>query len=156
MRTIQEWMRLYSRDHKHPTNQLIHKICVPAIMFTVLGLLWEIPRISLFGNLVWVNWGTLFSLGVLGFYFQLSRQLAIGMTLVVVLMFSLIYLIDILSPVPLYQIMIVVFVVSWIFQFIGHKIEGQKPSFLEDVAFLLIGPLWVMVSFYRKLGIRYT
>jgi uncharacterized membrane protein YGL010W len=39
---------------------------------------------------------------------------------------------------------IVIFVLAWIGQFVGHKIEGQKPSFLEDVQFLLIGPLWVV------------
>ena len=38
----------------------------------------------------------------------------------------------------------IVFVVSWIAQFVGHKIEGAKPSFLEDLQFLLIGPAWIM------------
>ena len=36
-----------------------------------------------------------------------------------------------------------VFVFSWIGQFIGHKIEGKKPSFLEDLLFLLVGPAWI-------------
>jgi uncharacterized membrane protein YGL010W len=48
-----------------------------------------------------------------------------------------------------------VFVVAWIGQFIGHAIEGKKPSFFEDVKFLLIGPAWLLHFVYRKAGIRY-
>ncbi|MCJ8276003.1 MAG: DUF962 domain-containing protein, partial [Bdellovibrionales bacterium] len=48
------------------------------------------------------------------------------------------------STTPLFAIALAVFVLAWVGQFIGHKIEGQKPSFLEDVQFLLIGPLWVI------------
>ncbi|PZQ26355.1 MAG: DUF962 domain-containing protein, partial [Stenotrophomonas acidaminiphila] len=48
-----------------------------------------------------------------------------------------------------------VFVLAWIAQFIGHKIEGKKPSFLTDLTYLLIGPVWVLSKFYRKMGWRY-
>ena len=44
---------------------------------------------------------------------------------------------------------------AWIGQFIGHKIEGEKPSFFEDLQFLLIGPAWLLGAIYQKLGIRY-
>jgi uncharacterized membrane protein YGL010W len=47
-----------------------------------------------------------------------------------------------------------VFIISWIAQFWGHKIEGKKPSFLQDLAFLLIGPLWVTRFLYKKMGIN--
>ncbi|HDZ8845068.1 Mpo1-like protein [Aeromonas veronii] len=43
----------------------------------------------------------------------------------------------------------------WIAQFVGHKIEGKRPSFLADLQFLLIGPAWVLASLYRRLGIPY-
>ena len=49
----------------------------------------------------------------------------------------------------------VIFVLAWIGQFIGHKIEGKKPSFLEDVKFLLIGPIWLLHFICKKIGIRY-
>ena len=48
-----------------------------------------------------------------------------------------------------------IFVLAWIGQFIGHKIEGEKPSFFEDLQFLLIGPDWLLGAIYQKLGIRY-
>jgi uncharacterized membrane protein YGL010W len=40
-------------------------------------------------------------------------------------------------------------------QFIGHKIEGKKPSFFKDILFLLIGPLWLLSFIYKKVGISY-
>jgi uncharacterized membrane protein YGL010W len=46
-----------------------------------------------------------------------------------------------------------VFVLAWIGQFIGHKIEGKKPSFIKDIQFLLIGPIWLLSDIYNKLKI---
>jgi uncharacterized membrane protein YGL010W len=43
-----------------------------------------------------------------------------------------------------------IFVVAWIGQFYGHKVEGMKPSFIKDLQFLLIGPLWVIEKIVRK------
>ena len=49
----------------------------------------------------------------------------------------------------------VVFVVAWIGQFVGHRVEGRKPSFLEDLTFLLVGPAWLVAAVYRRCGIAY-
>ena len=49
---------------------------------------------------------------------------------------------------------IIAFIVAWIGQFIGHKIEGKKPSFVEDIKFLLIGPAWLLSFVYKKLNIK--
>ena len=48
-----------------------------------------------------------------------------------------------------------VFVAAWIAQFVGHKIEGKKPSFFTDLVYLLIGPIWVLAKFSRKMGWKY-
>ena len=58
-------------------------------------------------------------------------------------------------PFPVWKSSLILFCAAWVGQFIGHKIEGKKPSFLHDVVFLLIGPAWLMHFVYRKLGIRY-
>jgi uncharacterized membrane protein YGL010W len=50
---------------------------------------------------------------------------------------------------------LIIFVVAWIGQFIGHKIEGKKPSFLQDVQYLLIGPAWLLHFIFKKVGIGY-
>lgn len=48
-----------------------------------------------------------------------------------------------------------IFVVAWIFQFIGHKLEGKKPSFFEDIQYLWVGPLFVLSKLFLKLGVRW-
>lgn len=57
--------------------------------------------------------------------------------------------------VPVWMSALTIFVLAWIGQFIGHNIEGKKPSFLKDLQFLLIGPAWLMGFIYRKLNIKY-
>jgi uncharacterized membrane protein YGL010W len=47
-----------------------------------------------------------------------------------------------------------IFVITWIFQFVGHKIEGKKPSFLKDLQFLLIGPIWLLHFVLKKLELN--
>jgi uncharacterized membrane protein YGL010W len=49
----------------------------------------------------------------------------------------------------------VVFLLSWVGQFVGHRIEGRKPSFFDDLKFLLVGPAWLLGFIYRRAGIRY-
>ncbi len=48
-----------------------------------------------------------------------------------------------------------IFIISWVFQFIGHAIEGKKPSFFQDIQYLLIGPLWVIAFLFRRFNITY-
>ncbi len=48
-----------------------------------------------------------------------------------------------------------IWVAAWIVQFIGHQIEGKKPSFFRDVLFLLVGPVWILAALYRRFGLRY-
>jgi uncharacterized membrane protein YGL010W len=50
---------------------------------------------------------------------------------------------------------VAIFVLAWIGQFIGHAIEGKRPSFFKDLQFLMIGPMWLLALLYRRLGIRY-
>jgi uncharacterized membrane protein YGL010W len=89
------------------------------------------------------------------FYLMRSLTLWLGMAL-----FSLACLLaarwlDVQAPWPLWAISLVVFALAWIGQFIGHHIEGKKPSFLKDLAFLLIGPAWLLAKLYRRFGIPY-
>jgi uncharacterized membrane protein YGL010W len=55
----------------------------------------------------------------------------------------------------LVPVSVVVFVVAWVFQFIGHRIEGKKPSFFEDLQYLWVGPLFVLSKLFERLGARW-
>ena len=56
---------------------------------------------------------------------------------------------------PLWLTSLTIFIAAWIGQFIGHALEGKRPSFFKDLQFLLIGPLWLLAAAYRRLGLSY-
>jgi uncharacterized membrane protein YGL010W len=88
------------------------------------------------------------------YYFTMSWSLALGMTLFVAIVVSVILALERL-PWSLWAVCLALFVVAWIGQFIGHHYEGKRPSFFKDVQFLMIGPLWLLSFVYRRLGIPY-
>lgn len=151
MKTADQWLDQYGQSHQNPINKLIHWICIPLIVMSLLGILMSIPMPL---GPDWLDPAIVLLALSLGFYLRLSVPLTLGMLVVGVAMYlgarSLAAL-----PVPLWVSSLAVFVLAWVGQFIGHRIEGKKPSFLEDVQFLLIGPLWMLGFLYRRAGIRY-
>ncbi len=153
MRTFEQWMSEYAVSHLHPKNQLIHQICVPLIMLTVIGFFWLIPTPQAMHFVSpWLNWATIFVVFCLLFYLSLNFMMFLGMLLQTALMLFITQKLQ--QAGILLPFCVGVFIISWIFQFIGHKIEGKKPSFFQDLAFLLIGPLWVQRFFYKKMGLN--
>ena len=160
MKTTEQWLDEYGESHRDHTNKLIHWVCVPAIMFSLIGLLSSIPAESLASLFParlapFANWGTVFLLLTLVFYLRLSFVMFLGMLLIGTLMVCGIYLLRQQTLLPLWTFSLLLFTVAWIGQFIGHKIEGKKPSFFKDLQFLLVGPAWLLSFIYQKLGIRY-
>ena len=153
-RRIDRWFAHYSDDHRNAANQRIHVFAVPLILWSVVALLWCIP---VAGH--WFRpgiWAALAMFFAWSFYFRASRNLGYGMLAVFVAMAWLTRWLHLaLGTMPLLHLAIGVFVVAWIAQFLGHKVEGRKPSFLTDLTYLLIGPAWVLAKLYRKLGWSY-
>jgi len=153
-RPIDRWFASYSGDHRNATNQLIHVVCVPAILWSVIALLWCTPVPE--GLLLPGAWAALAMFAAWMFYYRASKPLGLGMLAMFVLMGFLTRLLqETFGLTILLYAAVVVFVVAWIGQFVGHKIEGRKPSFLTDLTYLLIGPAWVLAKLYRKLGWPY-
>ena len=159
MRKIDELLNEYGESHQNETNKTIHWICVPAIFFSIVGLVYSIPANSLANNLPFLhgfaNWATIALIIILFYYVSLSPTLALGMFFFSAVCLALANFLHLISPVPLWQLSLIIFVIAWIFQFYGHKVEGKKPSFLKDLQFLLIGPAWLMHFIYKKLGLAY-
>ena len=142
-RSIQQWFDAYGESHQHPTNKAIHWICVPTIYFCVVALLWSIP--SPLPDRLPGGWAAMLaSVLVVVFYTRLSVPVMVGMALFTVGCLLLCNTMERACPWPLWSVAMLLFVAAWIGQFYGHKIEGQKPSFLKDIQFLLIGPAWVI------------
>lgn len=153
MPTIQEWLSEYGESHKNETNKAVHWICVPAIFFSITGLLFSIKLPFIIAH-VQANVAMVVILLITIYYFYLSHTLWIGLLLFGCACLYGCYLIEKYSALPLWMISIIVFIVAWIGQFYGHKIEGKKPSFLKDIQFLMIGPAWLMSFVYKKMGIE--
>lgn len=153
-RPIDAWFAKYSADHQNATNQTIHFVAVPTILWTVTALLWCVPVPgTLFGAGAWAAFA---SFAAWMFYYRASRTLGFGMLAVLVVMLGIDrYLQERIGLSMLLKVAIAVFVVAWIAQFVGHKLEGKKPSFLTDLVYLLIGPAWVLAKVLRRFGIAY-
>jgi uncharacterized membrane protein YGL010W len=155
MRTVNDWLGEYAVSHQNPTNKLLHWICVPAIVLAVMGLLWATPVPAAFAAAsAWLNWATVVAAASVLYYLMLSPRLALGVALAFAGLLLLAHALTGL-PWPLWQTSLAIFVVAWIGQFIGHIVEGRRPSFFKDVQFLLIGPLWLLAAAYRRLSLRY-
>jgi uncharacterized membrane protein YGL010W len=152
MKTIQQWLSEYGESHKNETNKTIHWICVPSIFFSLVGLLYGI-KLPFIVSGIQLNVAIVLMAFVIIYYASLSRTIWVGMLLFGVLCLWLCYIIESSGILPLWLFCLVVFVLAWIGQFYGHKVEGKKPSFLKDIQFLMIGPAWLMSFIYKKLGI---
>jgi uncharacterized membrane protein YGL010W len=154
MRTANQWLGEYGDSHHNPTNEALHWVCVPVILWCVLGLLWATPfPTGLRSAIPWLNWATVITAAALVYYALLSLPLALGVLPLLLLMLWSIEVLSHNTVAPLWLICVVLFVLAWIGQFIGHAIEGKRPSFFKDVQFLMIGPLWLLSNLYRRVGI---
>lgn len=153
-RDVDRWLGNYAEDHRNPTNVLIHWVCVPLILWTVIALLWVVPVPAAIGRPG--LWAGLAMVGALSFYLRLSRVLCAAMLVAFVLLGGLTELLyRQLGPHLLAWLAIGVFVAAWIAQFVGHHVEGRRPAFFTDLAYLLIGPAWLAGKILRRLGIAY-
>lgn len=157
MKKIDSLLNEYGESHKNKTNKFIHWICVPLIYLSIVGLVRSIPSDLLSNEYLsenYLNWASITVLLVMIYYLSMSFMLTLGMT---IFSFICLYICNtlILLNLSILWISVVIFIVSWVFQFIGHKIEGKKPSFLKDIQFLMIGPAWLMHFIYKKLNIKY-
>ena len=147
MRILDQWFAEYAVSHQNETNQIIHYLCVPAIFFSIVGLLMSIPPGPLTGIFPMYipfleNWAVVVLLLVLLFYMRLSISMGIKILIFAALGIAGNHFIS--QVAALWLVSLIIFAVAWVGQFYGHKVEGKKPSFLKDIQFLLIGPAWVI------------
>lgn len=141
-RAIDVLLARYGESHRNPVNELIHIVCIPAIVFSLLGILWTLhPAVAL-----------LVAAAALAYYVTLSRTFALGMG---VMAGAMLLVLAVLPAGTVLPTSVGVFVAAWLGQFIGHHIEGKKPSFFDDLRFLLIGPLFVLSILYRRIRVAW-
>jgi uncharacterized membrane protein YGL010W len=153
MREIERLISTYGESHQNKTNILIHAIAVPSIFFVTIGLIWTIPVPEFLAQMQ-VTWAHVLAIPTLYYYFKLSGPIGAAMTLLTILSFGGIKLL-VMMDISVWQFCLALFVVMWVLQFVGHKIEGKKPSFFEDLRFLLVGPAWWWVHWLKRMNIQY-
>lgn len=154
-RSLAQWLAEYGESHQHPLNERLHWICVPLIALAAFGMIAAIPLpAALTQSLPGLQAGHLAALAVVLYYFNLSRSLALGSLVVLGLLLLGVHGLSFL-PWSVMLSSVVIFVLAWIGQFVGHAYEGRRPSFFKDLQFLLIGPIWLLAALYRRLGLPY-
>ena len=161
MRKIEALLNQYGESHQTKLNKQIHYFCVPAIFFSLIGLLSLIPTGGFLQSIFpkartpFAHVGTVvIAIGIF-YYLRLSIPLFFGMLIFSFLVLLGINQIQLIQGIPFWSIMVGIFVIAWIVQFYGHNHEGKKPEFLEDIQFLMVGPAWTISHIFDALKIKY-
>ena len=161
IRLVDVYFAKYNESHRNHTNITIHFICVPLIVFSLLGLVWSIPfpHLGFLGSYNGMfNWASFLIAFSLYYYLRLSPVLSYMMLIII---FGFCYGIILLENwhkaggPALWLVCLIIFFVTWVGQLIGHKIEGKKPTFLDDVKFLLISPIYLLHLVLKKFSDKY-
>jgi uncharacterized membrane protein YGL010W len=151
----------YAAVHQQPANKLIHFICIPLLILSIMGLLWVIPfpYIKFLGAYnADFNWSSFFIAACIYFYLKLSPISSYFMLLILFL-FS--YAITLVAQgqkaggPSLAILSAVVFAISVILLYIGYKKEGKKLSFEYRYKNILIAPLYMLHLILSKLSIKH-
>ena len=140
-RRVDQLLAHYGESHQNPRNELIHFIAIPLIMLSLVGMMFALHPFVAYA----------FMAASMVYYARLSVVFLLAMVVWLILSIALLFA---MGPLLL-PISIAIFVGAWILQFIGHRIEGKKPSFFEDIQYLWIGPLFVLSKLFGKLGIKW-
>ena len=140
-RKIDTLLAHYGSSHQNATNELIHFFAIPLIMLSIVGLMYALHP--------WVAYA--FMAASMVYYARLSITFLVAMVVWAALLFWLI----ILMGDRVWQTSLLIFIGAWIAQFIGHHLEGKKPSFFEDIQYLWVGPLFVLSKPFEKVGIKW-
>ncbi|MFN3712148.1 MAG: DUF962 domain-containing protein [Alcanivoracaceae bacterium] len=153
MRNLEQFLSAYGESHQNPINQWVHFICVPLIFFSTVALLWLVPVGRWIGLPEWINGATMLAVVSFVFYLRLKLWVLAMMAVWFAVSVAGIYAIQ-GAGLSLLWISVAIWVAAWVGQVWGHKVEGKKPSFVDDLVFLLVGPVFVSVEIGAKLGIR--
>jgi uncharacterized membrane protein YGL010W len=140
-RKIDTLLAHYGSSHKNATNELIHFFAIPLIMLSIVGLMYALHP--------WVAFA--FMAASMVYYARLSTVFLVAMLVWSTILYGLI----LQMGDKVWQTSLIIFVGAWIAQFIGHHLEGKKPSFFEDIQYLWVGPLFVLSKLFEKIGIKW-
>lgn len=140
-RKVDQLLAHYGQSHRDPRNEAIHFVAIPLILVSLVGLMYAAHP-----------WGAYaFVAASMVYYARLSLVFFAAMAAVSA---AALLLVRAMGGwvLPLSG---AIFAAAWVAQFVGHRMEGRKPSFLEDLQYLWVGPLFVLGKLFSKIGIRW-
>lgn len=153
MKTLVDQLSQYAAYHRDGRNILTHFVGVPMILFAVVILLsrpaWTVGDMGLV-----ISPAVVVALVASVYYMLLDTRYGIALAVVLGLMLSVSVWLAQQAWLVWLGWGVGLFVVGWVIQFIGHYWEGRKPAFMDDIAGLLIGPLFVLAEMGFVLGLR--
>ncbi|MFM0322074.1 Mpo1 family 2-hydroxy fatty acid dioxygenase [Caballeronia glebae] len=153
MRTLTDQLSRYAEYHRDRRNIATHFIGIPLIVLAIAALLSRPTWPMLSGEFLLTPAWILFALATL-YYLWLDVPLGIGMGIVSALSAAFGQWAASQDTSLWLAIGIGMFVIGWVFQFIGHvRFEHRKPAFVDDIVGLLIGPLFILVELMFGLGL---
>ena len=148
MRNLEQQITQYAAYHRDRRNIATHFVGVPMIVFSVILALANI----LIGP-VHLGWIGVLTAAI--YYLVLDRPLGFAMAFYLFMNAVLASLIAAYtSTVAGLGLAAACFIIGWAIQFVGHKYEGMKPAFTDDLIGLVIGPLFVMTELFFMLGAK--
>jgi uncharacterized membrane protein YGL010W len=151
MRSITEQLAQYATYHRDRRNIATHFVGIPMIVLAVCILLSR-PSFAAHGGVL--SPATVVAVLVAVFYLALDVRFGVAMCVALALCLLAARWFAMQTTVMWIVSGVGLFVVGWVFQFVGHHHEGRKPAFLDDLMGLLIGPLFVVAEIAFALGWR--
>ena len=153
-RSIDLHLARYADQYGGAHGRRIHGIAGFAILWSLVALLWCIP---VPGTLAQTGiWAALAMFFAWSYCYRLSRPLGLGMLAVFFVFGCLCRLLEMrLGLTTLLWTAMAVWVAGLIALLAGFRIEGRRPGRFTGPAGLLVGPLWVLASLYRRMGWSY-
>ena len=147
-------MARYAAYHRDRRNIATHFVGVPMI-FTAIAM-WLVFPLGSWGPYgatgAWLMWA-LTSFWYLTRGDQLLGVATAGVNGVLVALAHLLSARAAEWGCPAWQLGLALFVVGWVFQFVGHLLEGRKPAFVDDIVGLLVGPMFVVAEALMLVGL---
>ena len=151
MTKLERLLSQYAAYHLNHKNILTHFIGIPFIVFSILCLTARVGFIGV-GIELTLALGLIVVTSI--YYLSLDRIFAFIMLVILLAMYPLALKIAHLDWMLWLSFSIGIFVVGWLFQFVGHFYEKKKPAFTDDIIGLAIGPLFVLAEMIFMLGFR--
>lgn len=148
MKSLQQHLVNYARYHRDPRNIITHFIGIPLIVLSIIVLL-NLIMFPLIG--ITIKLGVVIAAITCGYYLKLDMKLGMIMALFMALLCLVAWVMSDYEHALLLGV--VLFVIGWVFQFVGHYFEGKKPAFVDDLMGLVIGPLFVVAEMLFLLGL---